>query len=275
MPHREILIRSVLLFPVGHAFEPKDEQSRSHELKAEFSHLVPSLQRLQGSQLVCKRKPKTDGLHLEFFLLEAPRQSVQDLWSDSQLPPRAADAKFRSDLASVGRDLAQLPNHIQKSLSAGTDLLNILDSSEQGSIIRTIRKAVRKSSHLSHLIQPELPLIIEQAPPHVLPLGQRVEVRALIHDIKKYLVRLKEVSFIGDVPEALMSAELGTYLNVLRPPYRSHADFNQYLLDILDKSNFVTFNLIAAFRWRDGYPVHFEFEQISVEKATEDVHQSH
>jgi hypothetical protein len=274
MPRREILIRSVLMFPVDREFGPKDEQSRAHELKVEFSNLVPSLQRLQGSQFICKRKPKPDGLHLELILLEAPRQSVQDLWSDSQLPPRAPDAKFRSDLASVSLDLAQLPNHLQQSLSAGTDLLNILDSSDQGSIIRTFRKALRRSSHLSHLIQPELPLVSEQAPPHVLPLGYRVEVKAQIHDIKKCFVRLKEVSFIGDVPEALMSAELGTYLNVLRPPYRSHADFNQYLLESLDKSNVVTFNLIAAFRWRDGYPVHFEFEQISVEKATEDVHPS-
>ena len=46
---------------------------------------------------------------------------------------------------------------------------------------------------------------------------------------------------------------------------RLYPALNQYLLKVLDNSEFVTFNLIAAFRWRDGYPVHFEFESTSVE----------
>ena len=162
----------------------------------------------------------------------------------------------------IGNDLSRLPSQIQESLSAGTNLLDLLDSSEQGALLRVIRKSLRRGSHLYQLIQPELPGLEGFETPQLMPTGYEVFVTGYVHDIKKSFVRLKDFTFTGNVPNAIMASNFGKFIEILRPSTRKNESINALLLRALDESQPLRIKAVAAFRWRDGYPVYFELVSI-------------
>jgi hypothetical protein len=260
MQLREISIRSLRYIPLETALTSREKELKATSLVNEFVDMVPSLRRLRASELICKHKPLEDGLHLEFCVLESAQMSLLNWTNRSSTKVSPVDSEFRSDLKMIQEDLTRIPHYIVESLTSGTDLLAILDSGEHGAKMRVIRKSVRNGSNLHALIQPELVGLNGQLPSHLLSLGQEVSIRAQVHDIKKSFARLKNFSFIGDVPSAVLNAEFGKFIELLRPKFHRNEVLNTLLLRALDGGEVLEFKTIAAFRWRDGQPVYFELK---------------
>lgn len=263
MQLRELTIRSVPFIRINESLTDRGEELRKNGLVQEFLDMVPSFRRLGASELIYKIRPKVDGLYLEFCVLESPQRVLQNLVSVNSKGAIHEDFEFRTDLKMLQDDLSRIPAHVQESISSGTDLLDLLDSGEHGAKLRIIRKSLRRGSKLHPLIQPELVGLDDHVLPHLMALGHEVFVEAQVHDIRKSFVRLKNFTFKGTVPEAILSVRFGKYIELLRPTFQIDGSINTLLLGALDTSEVLEFKAVAAFRWRDGYPVYFELMAVS------------
>ena len=117
---------------------------------------------------------------------------------------------------------------------------------------------MRPGSNLYSLVQPELIGLPAHIPRHMFSLGHVVRIDAQVHDIRKSFVRLKNFTFTGDVPQALLNVSFGKYIEILRPSIRDDASINTRLLGALDFPEILHIQAVAVFRWRDGQAAYFE-----------------
>jgi hypothetical protein len=258
---REIDLRSVPLLPVNMPVGAAELKRKTAALVSDFLDICPSLKHMSSTTLVHRYRSNEDGLHLVFSLRETAQKLLQ-FQTSARKSNLEMEEGFRADLARVDADLLQLPLHILTSMSSNRSLAELLDSTDAGSKIRVIRKSMRSRSNLYPLIQPELLGMGFHKPQQIIPHGVRVHIEAHVHELPRAFVRLKNYTFVENVPAEVASIDFGSYLDVLRPSAVQNQECNLALIHALDESKVITIEAIAAFKWKDGAPAYFEFRSI-------------
>jgi hypothetical protein len=239
--------------------------SRTKKFVEDFKCLVPRLQRLTTSKITTRMQHEASGLILTILLRDRMQPNL--FWGRPHVQLALETSEFEQEVNEVQQDIETLKTRIEAAMGAGVTAARLRWNDTHAQQYRSIRELVLKRRG-GHILSDHTQSL-QYSSAKIFAQGHLASVSAKIVNLNPGFARLKEVSFIGEIPVDLQGAKFDSSTAMRRPKSGNSDVVATKLLQALDSGKHIEMEVLIHWDATTGNPHSTDFKSfIPVETSS-------